>query len=109
MPSRYTMLETVRENPFSAVGDSLRGHEFHYTYVESAPAEGLEFAFRVRRGHCFDGESDGICYRNVLACYTHVHALGTESWAPSLVRAAIRYNSGEASSEFGAGGADVSD
>jgi len=27
----------------------------------------------------------------VLACYTHVHALGTESWAASVVRAAARF------------------
>jgi len=105
----YTMLETVKENPFVAVGDSIRGHEFHYTYMESAAPEDLEFAFRVHRGHGFDGESDGLCYRNVLACYTHVHALGTESWASSLVGAAIRYNSGAASSKLGAGGSDVSD
>ncbi len=86
----YTVLETVAENPFYAVGETLRGHEFHYTYMQSAP-EDLSFAFRVHRGHAFDGERDGICHRNVLACYTHVHALGTESWAPALVRAAARF------------------
>jgi len=88
----YTMLETVADNPFYAVGDSLRGHEFHYTYMQSATADDLKFAFRVRRGHGFDGRHDGLCRHNVLACYTHVHALGTESWAPSLVRAAARFN-----------------
>jgi cobyrinic acid a,c-diamide synthase len=86
----YTVLETVEENPFYAVGETLRGHEFHYTYLKSS-AEGLRFAFRVHRGHAFDGERDGLCQRNVLACYTHVHALGTESWAPALVRAAARF------------------
>jgi len=91
----YTMLETVADNPFYAVGDSLRGHEFHYTYMQSTtlPADELTFAFRVRRGHGFDGQRDGLCHRNVLACYTHVHALGTESWAPALVRAAVRFKS----------------
>ena len=57
-----------------------------------APKE-LTFAFRVRRGHGFDGQRDGLCCRNVLACYTHVHALGTASWAPSIIRAAVRYGS----------------
>lgn len=85
----YTVLETVRNNPFSAVGESLKGHEFHYTYMQADFPEDLEFAFRVRRGHGFDGESDGLCTRNVLASYTHVHALGAEGWAPALVRAAL--------------------
>jgi cobyrinic acid a,c-diamide synthase len=86
----YTVLETVESNPFFAVGEPIRGHEFHYTYLQSS-AEGMTFAFRVHRGHAFDGERDGLCHRNVLACYTHVHALGTESWAPALVRAAARF------------------
>jgi len=86
----YALLETVQSNPFFSVGDSLRGHEFHYTSMESSGVKDLKFAFRVCRGHGFDGQHDGLCYRNVLACYTHVHALGTEHWAPSLVRAAVR-------------------
>ncbi|NIM52687.1 MAG: cobyrinate a,c-diamide synthase [Gemmatimonadales bacterium] len=89
----YTELETVENNPFFSVGDSLRGHEFHYTYMRSSASSDLRFAFRVRRGHGFDGQRDGLCHANVLACYTHVHALGTASWAPSLVRAALRYGS----------------
>jgi cobyrinic acid a,c-diamide synthase len=93
----YTVLETVEDNPFYAVGEALRGHEFHYTYMQSSP-EGLSFAFRVGRGFGFDGEHDGLCHRNVLACYTHIHALGTESWAPALVRAATRFSAGPASS-----------
>ena len=87
----YAVLETVESNPFHAVGDLIRGHEFHYTCLESSAAKDLKFAFRVRRGYGFDGQRDGLCQGNVLACYTHVHALGTESWAPSLVRAAVRF------------------
>jgi len=89
----YAVLETVEENPFYRVGQSLRGHEFHYTCVESSRANDLRFAFRVRRGYGFDGQRDGLCVGNVLASYTHVHALGTESWAPSLVQAAAGFSS----------------
>jgi cobyrinic acid a,c-diamide synthase len=59
--------------------------------MQSSAVKDLSFAFRVRRGHGFDGQRDGLCSGNVLACYTHVHALGTDSWAPSLVRAATRF------------------
>jgi cobyrinic acid a,c-diamide synthase len=87
----YTILETVEENPFFPVGESLRGHEFHYTYMQSSTGSDLTFAFRMHRGHGIDGQRDGLCHRNVLACYTHVHAIGIEHWAPSIVRAAVRF------------------
>ncbi len=90
----YTVLETTRENPFFPVGTHVRGHEFHYTFMLPSEDEDLSFAFRVRRGFGFDGRQDGLMRRNVLASYTHVHALGTVDWAPALVRAGIRYRTG---------------
>jgi cobyrinic acid a,c-diamide synthase len=88
----YVVLDTVGDNPFFSAGETLRGHEFHYTSMQTSKGREPTFAFRVRRGHGFDGQRDGLCHRNVLACYTHVHALGTEQWAPSVVGAAVRYN-----------------
>jgi cobyrinic acid a,c-diamide synthase len=90
----YTVLEAIGENPFFEVGETLRGHEFHYTHLLSPepPKPGdLSFAFRVHRGYGFDGSFDGLVQGNVLASYTHIHALGVESWAPSLIRAANRF------------------
>ena len=105
----YTTLETVAENPFFPVGRSLRGHEFHYTYMlqdmlqdmlqnthpdrPSPGEETLDFAFKVTRGYGFDGEHDGLCRWNILASYTHVHALGTKDWALSLVKKALEQKS----------------
>jgi len=91
----YATLETIDENPFFEVGQSLRGHEFHYTYMDPAQLEDVSFAFKVTRGHGFTGQRDGLCHRNVLASYTHVHALGTETWAPAVVRAALRFRQGK--------------
>jgi cobyrinic acid a,c-diamide synthase len=34
---------------------------------------------------------DGLCFKNVLATYTHLHALGTPEWAPALASAAASY------------------
>jgi cobyrinic acid a,c-diamide synthase len=89
----YTVLETVGENPFFPIGQTLRGHEFHYTYMLSSEAEDLDFAFRMHRGYGYDGINDGLCRKNVLASYTHVHSLGTVDWAPALIRAAVRFKS----------------
>jgi cobyrinic acid a,c-diamide synthase len=90
----YTVLETVGQNPFFPQGHTLRGHEFHYTYMFTPESEGLEFAFRVHRGYGFDGVHDGLLKGNVLASYTHVHALGAPEWAPALVDAAVRHRKG---------------
>lgn len=90
----YTVVETVEANPFFREGDSYRGHEFHYTHMLPSSSPDLKFALRVRRGFGFDGERDGLVYRNVLASYTHIHALGLKGWAATLVRQAIRYRQG---------------
>ena len=87
----YVEFETVENNPFFPIGDIMRGHEFHYTYMQSSTADDPTFAFRVRRGCGFGDERDGLCRHNVLASYTHLHALGVESWAPAIVRAAARF------------------
>jgi cobyrinic acid a,c-diamide synthase len=87
----YTALEVAEPNPFFKVGEALRGHEFHYTYVESLNTADVTFAFHVKRGHGFDGRHDGLCRRNVLASYTHLHASGAVGWAPAVVSAAERH------------------
>jgi cobyrinic acid a,c-diamide synthase len=89
----YSVLEVVEESPFYSRGETLRGHEFHYTFLSSPEPDDLTFVFRVHRGYGFDGRHDGILRRNVLALYTHVHALGAEGWAPSLLAAALRFKS----------------
>lgn len=90
----YAEIETVTPNPFFGVGEALRGHEFHYTHLSAPAGTEARFAFRVLRGHGFDGRRDGLCHRNVLATYTHLHALGSTSWAPALVAAAQRGRDG---------------
>ncbi len=87
----YTILESAKLNPFFDMGVVLKGHEFHYSYVKEWREEELSFAFQVKRGHGLDGKQEGICYRNVLATYTHVHALGSPEWAPALVDVASSY------------------
>ncbi len=51
--------------------------------------------FRTKRGTGFVNQRDGVCYKNVLASYTHLHALGFNLWAKILVEKAIRYKQGK--------------
>jgi len=88
----YAALEVTQENPFFAVGDVFSGHEFHYSYVLEITKPHPVFAYHVKRGYGFDGEHDGMCYKNVLAAYIHLHALGVSQWADSLIQQAVRFS-----------------
>jgi cobyrinic acid a,c-diamide synthase len=44
--------------------------------------------FAMERGGGIAQGRDGLCRKNVLATYTHIHALGTPQWAPALVEQA---------------------
>jgi len=65
-------------------GQTLRGHEFHYSSLENVSPE-LKFAYKVLRGHGVDGERDGVVYRNVLASYAHLRSGAGSDWAKEFV------------------------
>jgi cobyrinic acid a,c-diamide synthase len=48
----------------------------------------MPMAYDVQRGFGIDGKNDGIIYKNVVASYTHIHALATPEWAPGMVNKA---------------------
>lgn len=64
--------------------EELRGHEFHYSSIENLDP-GVQFAYRVTRGHGVDGTHDGIVYRNVLASYAHLRNVNSAGWAARFV------------------------
>ena len=84
----YVEAHAVVSNPFLKKGDRLRGHEFHYSQVESTAD--LRTAFHLSRGIGIGGGRDGIVHKNVLAAYTHLHSAASPEWADGLVRAARR-------------------
>ncbi|MFC1881490.1 cobyrinic acid a,c-diamide synthase, partial [Thermodesulfobacteriota bacterium] len=90
----YTIFEVERENPYFEVGTEIRGHEFHYSRVSNWTGDKSDLVFRMQRGVGIDKDRDGMVYKNVLATYTHVHAVGTPQWAKALVRRATLFNKG---------------
>ncbi|MFP3210055.1 MAG: cobyrinate a,c-diamide synthase [Thermocladium sp.] len=66
----YSLLESLRDSPISMRGDSLRGHEFHYSSAEVLGE--VEFAHRVLKGRGING-FDGLITHNSLAQYTHIN------------------------------------
>ncbi len=84
----YTIVEVGRANPFFRPKSVLKGHEFHYSKVLELEEDGTYFAFNMQRGRGIVDNRDGICYKNVLAAYTHLHAIGSPEWADGMVRCA---------------------
>jgi cobyrinic acid a,c-diamide synthase len=87
----YTIVRVARANPFFETGQILKGHEFHYSKVMNCTASQAQLAFDMQRGTGIIDHTDGLCRNNVLATYTHIHALGTPQWAPALVAKARQY------------------
>ena len=84
----YVTLQTTPDAPWlkesEPAGQTLRGHEFHYSSLENVPP-GLKFAYKVLRGHGVDGARDGVVYRNVLASYAHLRTGAGSDWAHAFV------------------------
>lgn len=92
----YVELLETTEAPWPGAmspGEVVRAHEFHYSSLENLD-QGVRFAYRVKRGHGIDGQSDGLVYRNVLASYAHMRGVGSCHWPSRFVSFALRVKLG---------------
>jgi cobyrinic acid a,c-diamide synthase len=87
----YTIMRVDQENTFFPQGTELKGHEFRYSTIMEWRGSDTDMVFSTERGTGFQNKRDGLSFKNVLATYTHTHALGTPSWATSLVKNAVLY------------------
>lgn len=93
----YSIAEVQKANPYYPEGAVLKGHEFHYSRVINPEAVSefnagnIYFAFGMKRGEGITDKLDGLCYKNVLATYTHTHALGTPEWTSGMIKKAEEY------------------
>jgi cobyrinic acid a,c-diamide synthase len=90
----YTQVEVVHENPFYKAGEILKGHEFRYSSILDIEYQDHEMAFKMERGKGILDKKDGFFKQNTFGTYTHIHALGSPSWAPSLVKRAKIFKTG---------------
>lgn len=63
---------------------SISAHEFHYSRLEGLEGE-FDYAYKVERGTGIDGEHDGLCYKNLMACYAHMRNTEAHTWALNFV------------------------
>jgi len=82
----YVKAKVVAENPYFNLGDTILGHEFHYSYPESLELKkGMRFIFQLEKGTGLDGKHDGLVYKNLLAGYTHIHIFSVKYWAENFL------------------------
>lgn len=87
----YTSVEVVHDNPYFKKGETLKGHEFRYSSILDIDYQDHEMAFKMERGKGILEKKDGFFKHNTFGTYTHIHALGAPSWAPSLIANALAY------------------
>ena len=87
----YTILKVSGQNGFYPPGEEIKGHEFRYSKILSWPGDSGDLALTMQRGVGFVDGKDGLVYKNVLALYSHVHAVATPQWAGSLVARAREF------------------
>jgi len=81
----YVQLSETGCSPWQGASpDVVPAHEFHYARSELF-AEPDGFAYRVKRGYGFDGERDGVIYRNTVASYAHLRNTSAYPWAERFV------------------------
>lgn len=102
----YTRMECMEVNPYFPVGARLKGHEFHYSRIEGYDGS-LPLVFRLRKGYGIVDGWDGLLYKNTLAGYSHLHAVGNKEWARSMVCAAWRYRREKVQGAFDPGASDL--
>lgn len=81
----YTTLTATASNSVYQEGTEIKGHEFRYSKVIDWKGTDSALAFTMQRGIGFADGGDGLVYKNVLALYTHIHALSTPEWAPRFL------------------------
>jgi cobyrinic acid a,c-diamide synthase len=76
MQDRYQALDHVELEAMSGAltahpGESIRGHEFHYS--KASVDSDARFAFKTVRGDGIDGDHDGLLEYESMGTYAHVH------------------------------------
>jgi cobyrinic acid a,c-diamide synthase len=86
----YTKLRETEQAPWPpAAGPDpegvIHGHEFHYSALDGLEGDQV-YAYQVLRGSGIDGRHDGLVYKNLLACYTHMRDVGSNHWTQRFLQ-----------------------
>jgi cobyrinic acid a,c-diamide synthase len=83
----YITINVVRDNLLSKLGETHRGHEFHWSDIEVLGD--VEYAYETVKRRGRSRKSDGIMVGNVLASYAHLHFASNLSLVENLIGSKI--------------------
>jgi hydrogenobyrinic acid a,c-diamide synthase (glutamine-hydrolysing) (EC 6.3.5.9)/cobyrinate a,c-diamide synthase (EC 6.3.5.-) len=78
----YVRLSESDDFPWPRLGSEpteIAAHEFHHSAILE-PDPDWRYGYLVHRGTGIDGSHDGIVQGNLLACYSHLRAVGGNRW-----------------------------
>ena len=79
----YVTAEALKDIVIAPAGAQLRGHEFHFSSMDEAPADKQAFLFtKNRTGERYPG---GWADKNILGSYLHLHFAGYPEAAARFV------------------------
>ncbi len=88
----YVEATALTDNVLCAAGQTLRGHEFHFSTFVPDDEYGERWAFqfkKMRTGQTYDG---GFVGKNIVASYLHMHFLGSAHSARRFVDCCTQFH-----------------
>src|SRR3989441_12019509 len=85
----YVTLTATTDTVLLRKGETVRGHEFHFSTI--TPLRPVEFGLASEGGRGLADGKDGICTSTVLASYAHVHFASHPEMAERFVDACKNY------------------
>ncbi len=82
----YIIAESTCDNVICKRGDTFRAHEFHWSKLLDVPDDTV-LAYKTRKSNGKQSKADGICRKNVLASYTHIHFSSNPELAENILSA----------------------
>jgi cobyrinic acid a,c-diamide synthase len=87
----YTLAKTRRPNILTRAGETVRGHEYHYSALTEVPRDAY-FAYEMKRGMGIRDHKDGWTSYNTLASYMHTSFASDDKMAKRFVDACVKYS-----------------
>ena len=90
MTLNYTEGTVCKLCVLSEGSNKLRGHEFHFSEVNSVPRD-AKFAYKLDIGKGITGHKDGILFHNTLASYGHLY-FDSSNYATKFVQNSVNFS-----------------
>jgi cobyrinic acid a,c-diamide synthase len=87
----YTLAKATQSNILTRTGNTVRGHEFHFSALKDLPRD-AEFAYKLKRGIGVGDGRDGLTCYETLASYMHTSFASDEKMAERFVEACTKYS-----------------